>query len=94
MQRKEWTAAHFAHTTEVRDTVVRVAGPNFPMYRRPHRGLLRRQSRGHGSLDRGGGLPDPASGSARAEPYAGTSPSWSRSPGDPRATPSHSELGY
>jgi hypothetical protein len=41
----------------------------------------------------GGGLLDPASGSAHVDLYAGTSPSWSRSPGAPRATPPRSELG-
>ena len=41
----------------------------------------------------GGGLLDPASGSAHVDFYAGTSPSWSRSPGATRATPPHSETG-
>ncbi len=69
------------------------AGLNPPMYRTPHRGLLPRQSRGHGPPGGGGGLLDPASGSAHVDFYAGTSPSWSRSPGAPRATPPHSETG-
>ena len=41
----------------------------------------------------GGGLLDPVSDSAHVDFYAGTSPSLSRSPGAPRATPPHSETG-
>ena len=93
MQRKEGTAGHIENTHKVSDAEVRAAGPNPPMYRRPHRGLLPRQGRGHGPLGGGGGLLDPASGSVHVDLYAGTSPFWSRSPGAPRATPPHSETG-
>jgi len=53
MQRKEGTAGHIENTHKVSDAEVRAAGPNPPMYRRPHRGLLPRQSRGHGPLGEG-----------------------------------------
>ena len=93
MQRKEGAAGPIDHTHKVLDAAVRAAGPNPPMYRRPHRGLLPRQSRGHGPLGGGGGLLDAASGSTHVDIYAGASPSLPRSPGAPRATPPHSETG-
>ncbi len=93
MQRKEGTAGHIDHTHKVRDAAVRAAGPNPPMYRRPHCGLLPRQSHGHGPLGGGGGLLNTVSGLVHVDLYAETAPSVSCSPGAPRATPPHFETG-
>lgn len=75
------------------DTAGRQPGLVPPMYRRPHCGLLPRQSRGHGALGAGGVRLHAASGSDHVVPATFSSPSLLRSHGAGRAGLSNTWTG-